>query len=447
VPAATPSTDEILHPAEPPLVFCPLGFERRCFLRFGKLPVVATGPGEAAIRRAFAERDAWPVRRPRLLILVGLAGGLTDRVRAGEAAVVSEVVSLDGAAPLTSRLGAEHVAIAQAPHIVSSVDEKRRLASRSGADLVDTESRAFAECAADAGIPWAIVRGVSDDASQALPPELAGLVDERGVTRPARIAAALLSRPGLISDLIRIGRTARAAMRSAAFAADALGCLDAIALCSPERPLVLFGGSFDPPHVRHAEMLAQAVRVLRAPSAMVMPAALNPLKSGTPPADCATRIAMCRANFDGAQGPFPAELRLSRLECSRDGPSYTIDTIHALLARRPGLAGAIRFLVGSDAIRSIERWHRWRDLLRVATPAVVVRPPDTRAATEAFLEGFAAAHGFADARSWLLDIEPVDLSSTDIRGAVARGERPAGLADGVWREIAARGLYDFGGAR
>lgn len=36
--------DEILHAAEPPLVLCPLGFERRAFLRFGKLPVVTTGP-------------------------------------------------------------------------------------------------------------------------------------------------------------------------------------------------------------------------------------------------------------------------------------------------------------------------------------------------------------------------------------------------------------------
>ena len=119
----------------------------------------------------------------------------------------------------------------------------------------------------------------------------------------------------------------------------------------------------------------------------------------------------------------------------------------ALLERRPALAGGIRFLVGDDAIRRIESWHRWRELLALATPAVVVRPPSTRASVLEFLGGFAATTGFADARSWLLDVPPVDLASTGIRASVARGTRPEGLSDGVWREIAARGLYGFGGDR
>ena len=33
------------------------------------------------------------------------------------------------------------------------------------------------------------------------------------------------------------------------------------------------------------------------------------------------------------------------------------------------------------------------------------------------------------------------------RAAILRGERPTGLADGVWREITKRGLYGFSGAR
>ena len=64
--AARRKPDEILKTAETPLVFCPLGFERRAFLRFGKLPVVTTGPGAEAIRHAFARRDAWPVRHPQI---------------------------------------------------------------------------------------------------------------------------------------------------------------------------------------------------------------------------------------------------------------------------------------------------------------------------------------------------------------------------------------------
>ena len=434
--------DEILHAAEPPLVLCPLGFERRAFLRFGKLPVVA-------------ERDRWPVRQPRLIILLGLAGALNEKYAAGTAHAVEVVRSRFGDAPMFAPVLDQRAApmrdpecsIVESAQIVVDTREKSQLRARTGADLVDTESRTFARCADAAGIPWAIVRGVSDDAFCALPAEFATFVDAAGETRATKVIAALLRRPTLIRTLMRIGRDSRTAMRDASFTADALGCLQPIDLCSARHPLVLFGGSFDPPHARHATMLADAMRVLQSPCAIAMPAALNPLKCATPPAPPDARLALCRANFNASVADFPAELRLSSLELARPGPSYTIDTLESLVARQPKLRGAIRLLVGSDAIRSIEHWHRWREVLALARPAVVVRPPDTVGQTVDFLADFAARHGFADADSWLLPIPPLDLSSTSARAAILRGERPTGLADGVWREITKRGLYGFSGAR
>jgi len=445
--AGDSAPDEILHPAEPALVFCPLGFERRAFMRFGKLPVVTTGQGADAIRRAFAARDAWPVRRPRIVILLGLAGGLGTACASGSVAVVRRVVDDAGAELFASSIPDASATVVESTDIVASAGAKRALAERTGADIVDMESRAFAACAAEARLPWAIVRGVSDGADSALPPEFGGFIDERGETRIPRVLAAVARRPALLGEFVAIGRQSRIAMRHASFAADALDCLAGIDLASPANPLVLFGGSFDPPHARHATLLAAAMRALDASAALVVPAALNPLKSETPPADPDARLAMCRAAFCGSVADFPAEVRLSRIELDRAGPSFTFDTVAALIARRPRLAGAIRFLVGSDAIRSIERWHRWRELLALARPAVVIRPPDSRETVAAFLGEFAARSGFADAPSWLLEIPPVDLASTGIRAAIAGGARPAGLPDRVWSEIAARGLYGSGGAR
>ena len=439
--------DEVLRPAEPVLVFCPLGFERRAFARFGKLPAVTTGPGADAIRRAFAARDRWPVKRPRIVVLLGLAGGLGPNAASGSVAVVRQVVDDAGAALFASAVPDARATVVESEAVIASPEAKRALAERSGADIVDMESRAFAACAAEARLPWAIVRGVSDGAESTLPPEFAGFIDDRGETRLSRVLAAVARRPALLGEFVAIGRRSRTAMRNASFAADALDLVSGLDLASAANPLVLFGGSFDPPHLRHATLLAAAMRALDARVALVMPAALNPLKSDSPPADPEARLAMCRAAFSGSVADFPAEVRLSRLEIERTGPSYTFDTVTALTTRRPHLAGAVRFLVGSDAIRSIERWHRWRELLAIARPAVVVRPPDARDGIASFLGEFAARSGFADAPSWLLDIPPVDLASTEIRAGIARGERPAGLADGVWREITARGLYGFGSAR
>jgi len=442
-----PARDEILKAAEPPLVFCPLGFERRAFLRFGKLPVVTTGPGAAAVRAAFAARDSWPVKHPRLVILLGLAGALNEGLANGFAAAIGSVAAGDERAALVATAKDSELTVVESAKVIASATAKAELRARTHADLVDTESRAFAECAIAAGIPWAIVRGVSDDARSALPAEIAGFVDSRGETSVFRVMAAIARRPTLVGELIKLGRASRTAMRNASFTADALGCLDAIDLCTPEFPLVLYGGSFDPPHTRHATMLADAMRLLRAPCAMVMPAAINPLKTSTPPASPEARLAMCRANFAAGTADFPSEVRLSRLELERAGPSYTIDTLETLVAQRPRLRGAIRLLVGSDAICSIERWHRWREVLTLAKPAVVVRPPDVREDIARFLADFGKANGFADAGSWLLPLDPVELSSTDARTAIARGERAAGLGDGVWREITERRLYGFGGAR
>jgi len=179
----------------------------------------------------------------------------------------------------------------------------------------------------------------------------------------------------------------------------------------------------------------------------VMPARINPLKKDAPPADGEARLAMCRAAFGAIGDGTFGEVRLSRLELDREGPSYTLHTVTALCERTPSLRGAICFLVGSDAIRGIERWHRWHELLELARPAIVIRPPDTRESVAAFLDEFGRAHGFADARSWLLDLPPVELASTDLRAQIASGTRPSGISDAVWREIASRRLYGFGGAR
>ena len=440
--------DETLKAAEPPLVFCPLGFERRAFLRFGKLPVITTGPGPDAVRRAFAARDLWPVRHPRFVVLLGLAGALDTRLAPGTDHAAAEVVGGDASAPLRSGLVAGATArIVQTTTVVTTPTDKLRLASATRAQLVDMESHAFASCAETAGLSWAIVRGVSDGADETLPTELAGFVDARGETSILRVLGAIVRRPSLVPALMRIGRASRVALRNASFTVDALGARAPIEFCDAAHPLLLYGGSFDPPHARHATMLAEAMRALCSPCAIVMPARVNPLKDDAPPSAGDARLAMCRAAFSAIGVEIGGEIRLSRLELDREGPSYTVDTVTALCERTPSLRGAIRFLVGSDAIRGIERWHRWRELLELARPAVVVRPPDTRAAVAGFLADFASSSGFADAPSWLLDLAPVELASTDLRARIAHGERPSGISDAVWREIAARGLYGFGGAR
>ena len=444
----TAALGALLRTAAPPLVMCPLGFERHTFTGFGKLPSMTTGVGADNIRDAFAQRHRWPIADPSMVILLGTCGALSREVRAGSDHLVREVRAIDGRtlrSPLLARgiSSEQESTIVESPTVMHCVTQKRELHEASRAQLVDMESFTFAQCAIDAGLPWAVVRGVSDDATHTLPAECAGFLDARGETRIARVLASIIRRPRLALELVPLARNARRAMRHASFTADALGCLDATSRCSAQNPLLLYGGSFDPPHMRHATMLEEAMLALHAPCAIVMPAAINPLKSDTPRADASARLAMCAANFSHTSASCAGEIRLSALELTREGPSYTIDTVQQLLNECPELKGALRFLVGSDAMRELTRWHRWRDLLTLATPAVVLRAPETRDAAMAFLGEFGRENGFADSTSWLLPLDAIEVSSTHARESIARGERPSEIADEVWREISRRGLYGF----
>jgi hypothetical protein len=154
------------------------------------------------------------------VVLVGVAGALAGGLAAGAAVEVSEVVGAGVAGPslrLTGLPLARAVSVA-AP--LADADAKRAERARSGADVVDMESAAFAREAMARGWRWTIVRGISDGALDALPAGVAGWTDADGRTRAARVAVALLRRPALARDAVRLGARSRRAMAAVARALD-----------------------------------------------------------------------------------------------------------------------------------------------------------------------------------------------------------------------------------
>lgn len=194
-------------------------------------------------------------------------------------------------------------------------------------------------------------------------------------------------------------------------------------------PLLLFGGSFDPPHRQHAVIAQRAKEALGADEILVIPARLNPQRAGDPPAPAADRMELARRAF----ASLP-RCSVSDLEIRRDGPSFTIDTLREL--RRTGERRPLRLLIGSDQALNFHSWREAPRILELAQPVVVLRPPHTR-------ESFERDVG-ADPRwmAWLLPIEPIDHSSTDARRRLAAGESIDGLlSPEVESYIREHGLY------
>jgi nicotinate-nucleotide adenylyltransferase len=186
------------------------------------------------------------------------------------------------------------------------------------------------------------------------------------------------------------------------------------------RPVVLFGGSFDPPHRRHVDVARGVDALLSARQLLIVPARRNPQRAGGPVADGAHRLAMCELAF----GDLPGCLVLP-IELRREGPSYTIDTVREVLRMQQGggvMRGPLRLVVGSDQALNFRTWKDWEELASLAPPVVVLRPPHSRADWAATLAEHMDAAWAAKWLAWTLPIDPVDCSSTEVRRRAAAGE-------------------------
>ncbi|MDG2423647.1 MAG: hypothetical protein P8M22_06700 [Phycisphaerales bacterium] len=199
-------------------ILCPLEFEARA-LRKARLadPVRVCGPGEAAVENAV--REVVQELAPAKLILAGLAGGLQPDIQSGQAHWITRVVAAKGDliadSPAEQMVDGLSICTVQAP--AETPEAKQAIHLASGADLVDMESQRFVEVCEELGVPWAILRGVSDQSSEPLPPGTIDLVDAKGRPRKVRTLAFLARNPWRIPGLMKLaGRSSRAMKQVAA---------------------------------------------------------------------------------------------------------------------------------------------------------------------------------------------------------------------------------------
>lgn len=167
--------------------------------------------------------------------------------------------------------------------------------------------------------------------------------------------------------------------------------------------IMLYGGTFDPPHNGHINNLRAALALVRPDRAIVMPAGTPPHKqASTTPA--ALRLQMC-ACF-AALSPV---VEVSDWEIRRGGRSYTVHTLEWLRSCDP--AAELYLCVGSDMLLTFTQWYRWQDMLSMA--ALVV---ESRTGTdEAALHAAAAALEQAGGRVLFAEAESYPCASSDIR--------------------------------
>ncbi len=178
----------------------------------------------------------------------------------------------------------------------------------------------------------------------------------------------------------------------------------------------IMGGTFDPVHLGHLAAAAEVSAALELESVVFSPAAGPWHKPTAHLAPAADRLAMLTLALQDKP-----QFRLTTADLDRGGDTYTIDTLEDLDAQfakdHPGDSVEWFFITGADALASLPSWKSPDELLRRATFVGVTRPghdllPPANAASD---------------RIVLVEIEGIEISSTEIRARIARGESIAGL--------------------
>lgn len=213
------------------------------------------------------------------------------------------------------------------------------------------------------------------------------------------------------------------------------------------RRIGILGGTFDPIHVGHLALARSARAALALDEVRFIPTGAS-WQKGSVVADAGQRLEMVRLAVADVAG-FRADDRETR----RSGPSYTVDTLTELRAEL-GPDPALVLLLGSDQLRNLPTWHRWRELVSLGHIACTQRERVSLQDLPPEIEELLREHGrqaLADAASGsvvLFSMPPVPVSGTALRAQLARGERPAGLLPpAVLEYIESRKLYGRTSAR
>jgi len=180
-------------------------------------------------------------------------------------------------------------------------------------------------------------------------------------------------------------------------------------------PCVIFGGTFDPVHNGHVETARQLALGLGIPKVTLMPCG-DAYHKTSDQASAKNRLAM----LELAVGDI-SELVIDDRELSRDGPTFTVDTL-AQLREELGPQAHISWVMGQDAAQGLQQWHCWQQLFELANLIVVARPeeqwPDMEEWPADVVTDLNAFINRAHGAVYCMSLTPLAISSSMVRKKV-----------------------------
>jgi nicotinate-nucleotide adenylyltransferase len=193
----------------------------------------------------------------------------------------------------------------------------------------------------------------------------------------------------------------------------------------------IFGGTFDPPHLGHLILAAEAYHQLDLDRLLWVLTPDPPHKKNKHITPLQQRLDMLRATLAG-----DPNFELCMVDINRPGPHYAVDTVRILKEQQPGVDWF--YLMGGDSLKDLHTWRNPHELLASITALGVMMRPGAKtdlADLEKKTRGVSAKVKY-------INTPLIGISSSEIRQRVADGLPYRYLVPPeVYKIIHERGLY------
>jgi nicotinate-nucleotide adenylyltransferase len=210
---------------------------------------------------------------------------------------------------------------------------------------------------------------------------------------------------------------------------------------SETKPAIgILGGTFDPVHFGHLRTGLDVVEALGLEQLRLIPCAIPPHRI-EPVANAPVRRLMLELAIKNH-----AKLVVDDRELSREGPSYTVDTLLSLREDYP--ENPLFVLMGTDAFASLTSWSRWQQIIELAHIVVMQRAEEPLQLSKELAQwtqqhqAKAGDETLAAGKVWPVPVTQIGISATQIREALQQ-QRDVRylLPDAVISLIEQMGLY------
>jgi nicotinate-nucleotide adenylyltransferase len=174
--------------------------------------------------------------------------------------------------------------------------------------------------------------------------------------------------------------------------------------------LGIFGGTFDPPHIGHLVLAAEAHFQLDLERVLWLLTPHSPLKLDRQIHATEARVEMLAAALTGNPS-----FEISRADIDYPAPHYAVDTMERLHNQHPH--HEIVYLMGGDSLRDLPSWHKPQEFVKSCDLLGVMRRPGDAVnleQLEAVLPGLSARVRFVEAPL-------LEISASDVRRRIAEG--------------------------